>query len=70
MITLLNSLTTQQKGLGALGLGVLVLVLHSFGIMRELLNLVIFASAFGLIAYGVYTTGYWAKLMAMINKRK
>jgi hypothetical protein len=70
MITLLNSLTPQQKGFGALGLGVLILVLHSFGIMRELLNLVIFAGAFGLIAYGLYTTGYWAKFMAIVNKRK
>jgi len=70
MITFFNNLSDQQKGIGALALGTVILLLHSFGILREVLNILIFFGAVGLIVYGFYITGYWNKLVAMVNKKR
>jgi len=69
MFTLFDNLSERSKGFLLIALGA-VLLLFTFGFMRQLLNTVVIISGFYLVGMGLYKLHVHTMVQAWINKKK
>lgn len=69
MFTLFDNMSDRSKGFLLIALGA-ILLLFTFGFMRQLLNTVIIVTGFYLLGMGLYRLRVHTMVQKLINKKR